>query len=127
MDDIVQTRASEDGNYVGWPGAASKYIGRAADSIYPLSPILTVESVAALLRCSVPFVRGIPATDLPRHRVAKRDLYLLDELVAFVRARHRSSLNADELLREVECQVLGSALDSERRRPSRRARNASRS
>jgi hypothetical protein len=90
----------------------------------PSSPILTIEGVASLLGCSVQWVRGIPASELPRHRVAKRDLYIPDEIVSYVRSRRRASPGADHLILEAEREVLGSAPDSERGRPSRRARNA---
>jgi hypothetical protein len=106
---------------------ARRQFGRTTQENEGIPPILTIEAVAALFGCSVQWVRAIPAIELPRHRVAKRHLYIRDEIVAFVRAQGRASLGADELVREAECEVLGSDPDSERRQPSRRAENASRS
>jgi len=131
--DVTEIKPSSDADPVGRTDNVATCIRHLLRPITPndrqclIPPILTVEHVAVLLNCSVPWVRGIPATALPRHRIAKRDLYLLDELVAYVRASKRRSMGADELVREVEGEVLGFEPDSERRRPSRRATNASRS
>lgn len=132
MDNLTGTKLFRDADPIDGGGRAANVTRlplptRSIDTRFLTSPILTIEHVARLLGCSVAHVRAIPAPDLPRHRIAKRDLYLLDELIAYVRACGRRALGADELVQEVERAVLGSDPDSERRRPSRRATNASRS
>ena len=49
--------------------------------------ILTVEQAAALLHCSVDTLRRIEPAELPYSRVGKTNLYLRDDLIAFVRKR----------------------------------------
>ncbi len=59
-----------------------------------LSGILTVEGVAAVLRCSIDTVRRIPCADLPYLRVGRKNLYLLEDVEALVRRRSRRDAEA---------------------------------
>lgn len=49
--------------------------------------ILDVEGVADLLRCSVDHVRRIPRTELRARRVAKRILYLREDVKSYLASR----------------------------------------
>ncbi len=56
--------------------------------------IMTIVEVAGLLHCSVDKVYRIPRRDLPAHAGAGRhNLYLRDEVVAFVRAKSSKEYN----------------------------------
>ena len=70
--------------------------------------IIDIQGAAALLHCSVDTVRRIPTDELPVYRVGKSNLYLKDEILAFVRSKRvrqlpthnndQSHLFVDELL-----------------------------
>lgn len=48
---------------------------------------LFVENVAAMLGCSVDFVRRIPATELPKSRIGQRAIYARTDVKAFIASR----------------------------------------
>ena len=86
--------------------------------------ILTVEGVATLLQCSPDTVRRVPRDRLPVYRVGKRNLYLREDVIRFVRSCRVTSvkLDVDSLISEIEQDVLGSAPDGVRERSRRRTR-----
>ena len=49
--------------------------------------LLSVQEVAAALRCSEDTVRRIPRGGLPVYRVGKANLYFREDVLAFVRSR----------------------------------------
>ena len=49
--------------------------------------LLSVQEVAAALRCSEDTVRRIPRASLPVYRVGKANLYFREDVLAFVRRR----------------------------------------
>ena len=54
--------------------------------------LLSVQDVAAALRCSEDTARRIPRAALPAYRVGKANLYFREDVLAFVRSR---SVRAD--------------------------------
>ena len=84
--------------------------------------ILTVNDVAALLRCAVDTARRIPSDQLPVYRVGKRNLYLRDDVFRYLRlhCRVQPRPGIDELVSEIEADLLDSRLDGVRRRSFRR-------
>ncbi len=86
--------------------------------------VLTVEGVAALLWCSPDTIRRMPRDRLPVYRVGKRNLYLRDDVIRFVRSCRVTSvgLDVDSLISEIEQDLLGSAPDGVRERSRRRTR-----
>ena len=83
--------------------------------------IFTVEEVATLLRCSPDTVRRIPRDRLPAYRPGKRNLYLRDDIMRYVRSCRVQAVDVDSLITEIECDVLGSSVDDVRERSRRRA------
>ena len=84
--------------------------------------ILTVEGVATLLQCSPDTVRRVPRDRLPVYRVGKRNLYLREDVIRFVRSCRVTSVELDGLLPEIERGVLGLGSDGVRERSRRRTR-----
>ncbi len=84
--------------------------------------VLTVEGVAALLWCSPDTVRRVPRDRLPVYRVGKRNLYLREDIIRFIRSCRVTSVDVDALLPEIERGVLGLGSDGVRERSRRRTR-----
>lgn len=62
-------------------------------------PILNIGGTAAFLCCSVERVRRIPESELPRSRgPGKHCLFLMDDLIAYVRAQTKKRIRNDELI-----------------------------
>ena len=87
--------------------------------------ILMIEGVDQLLCCSVQRVRKIPHDELPRREgPGKSDLFLKEDVIAYVRAHSKRHAVADDLMREIEIEELESDSDSgSRRRGKRRNRD----
>lgn len=83
-------------------------------------PVLTVQGVARLLHCSVDRVRRIPSSDLPYTRVGRRNLYLLDDVLEFVRRQGRSPLTGTGPTSPNSREVIDQNADSVRGRSQRR-------
>ncbi len=83
--------------------------------------ILTIEDVASLLRCSPDTVRRIPRDRLPAYRPGKRNLYLRDDIMRYVRSCRVHAVDVDSLITEIEHNVLRSSVDDVRERSRRRA------
>jgi|GEM_PF-6029124 len=80
-------------------------------------PILAIEGVALLLATSVPFVRSIPPSLLPRRRIGKRFLYRQDDVIKYVCGLSfpiREQPIADELVRDASSRLIQSASGSRR-------------
>ncbi len=64
--------------------------------------ILTVEEAARILRCTVDTLRRIPRDQLPVYRgPGRKNLYLREDLMQFLRARQIPPGVSEELLREM--------------------------
>lgn len=97
-------------------------VDRTAPDLTPLldAEILTVEDVSALLRCSSDTVRRIPRDRLPVYRPGKRNLYLRDDLIRFIRSCRVESIDIDAMVSEITRDVIGSCPDGVRGRSRRR-------
>jgi hypothetical protein len=83
--------------------------------------VLTVEEVSRILRCSPDTVRRIPRNKLPVYRPAKRNIYLREDLIRYVRScRIVPEIDAEDLVDRIG-DVLGSGSDGVRERSRRRA------
>ena len=82
--------------------------------------VLTVVGVAGVLRCAEDTVRRIPRDELPVYRAGKRNLYLRDDLLRYVRSRRVGQSAADLARRDVVDDVLGLRTDDARVRSRRR-------
>jgi hypothetical protein len=83
--------------------------------------ILVVEDVARILRCTVDTARRIPRDQLRSiSGPGRRQLYLREDVIAYVRSRGRYSPNAELLLAGARAEVLGSPADRARERSQRR-------
>jgi hypothetical protein len=83
--------------------------------------ILVVEDVARILRCTVDTARRIPRDQLRSiPGPGRRQLYLREDVLAYVRSRGRYSPNAELLLAGARAEVLGSSVDRVRERSQRR-------
>ena len=69
------------------------------------SEILTIEDVSRILHCSVDTLRRVPVSELPFYRVGKRNLYLRDDIIRFIRMRRVERPNIDNLLEEITSAV----------------------
>jgi hypothetical protein len=99
---------------VGLSGSLQEHIGADPD-------ILVVEDVARILRCTVDTARRIPRDQLRSiPGPGRRQLYLRDDLLAYVRSRARSSPDADILLQRIRGQVVGFSPGSGRERSTQR-------
>ncbi len=107
-----------------------KHIGEFAQALAeaierPARDILSISDVSDLLCCSVDTVRRIPHDELPVYRVGKSNLYLRDELIAFVRTRRVKTVDVTNLMagfEDIDDEIQG-VLDSppvDVREPSRR-------
>ena len=63
--------------------------------------ILTIEETSQILHCSVDTLRRVPVSELPVYRVGKRNLYLCDDIIRFVRMRRVERPDIDRLLDEI--------------------------
>lgn len=84
--------------------------------------ILNVEIVATLLQCSTDTIRRLPRDRLPVYRVGKRNLYLRDDVIRYVRTCRVTPVEIDALVSEVERDVLGLEPDGVRERSQRRTK-----
>jgi hypothetical protein len=83
--------------------------------------ILVIEDVALLLRCTVDTARRIPRDQLrPNSGPGRRQLYLREDVVAYVRFRGRPSPIADLLLAQARAAVVGLPADRAQERSQRR-------
>ena len=82
--------------------------------------VLTVAGVAGVLRCAEDTVRRIPRDELPVYRPGKRNLYLRDDLLRYIRSRRVGQSAADLARRDVVDDVLGLRPDDARVRSRRR-------
>ncbi|MBI4184171.1 MAG: helix-turn-helix domain-containing protein [Proteobacteria bacterium] len=82
--------------------------------------ILTLEDVSALLRCARDTVRRIPRERLPVYRPGKRNLYLREDLIRFIRSCRVERPDIDTLISELSRDVVGLRPDGVRGRPRRR-------
>ncbi len=80
--------------------------------------ILTLEEVSRLLSCSTDTLRRIPLDDLPRYKVGKCHLFLLEDVIRFLRNHRRVGCQPgiDALLSKTVADVLESASDGVRKR-----------
>ena len=85
---------------------------------------LTIEDVSLLLRCSPDKVYRIKHDQLPVGRPGKRNIYLREDVIRYVRVhcRVQPRPEIDELVNEIEADMLHSATDGVRERSFRRAR-----
>ena len=86
------------------------------------SDILSIEEVSDLIRCAVDTVRRIPRDRLPVYRPGKRNLYLREDVIRYVRSCRVQDRAIEELVSEVEREVLDSTRDDVRERSRRRTR-----
>ena len=71
-----------------------------------IPPILDIEGTARVLRCSIDRVRRIPRWDLPRSSgPGKHCLFLLDDVLEYVRRRTKTDPISDELNSEEDSKV----------------------
>ena len=49
-------------------------------------PLWTINAVALVLRCNVDYVRRIPRSELPYAKPGKRNLFLPDDVISYVRS-----------------------------------------
>ena len=84
--------------------------------------ILSIEEVSRLIRCAVDTVRRIPRDRLPVYRPGKRNLYLREDVIRYVRSCRVQDRAIEELVSEVEREVLDSTRDDVRERSRRRTR-----
>ena len=105
--------------------AACQALKRLADLVAELSahvvaasnqPILDIDDVATLYRCRTDKVRRISPDELPVYRGGKRNLYLCDEVVGYLRTRRIGNFDVDNLVHEVERDLLKSQPDGLSRR-----------
>lgn len=83
--------------------------------------ILVVEDVARILRCTVDTARRIPREQLRSiSGPGRRQLYLREDLITYVRLRGRPSHNAELLLTQARAAVLELPEDRVRERSQRR-------
>ena len=57
--------------------------------------VLTIKEVSALLQCSQDTIRRTPRDQLPAYRVGKVNLYLHDDVIAYVKSRQVQSTCAN--------------------------------
>lgn len=87
------------------------------------SELLTVEDVSRLLRCAPDTVRRIPRDRLPVYRPGRRNLYLREDLIRYVRScRVEPPAALDALLTEIAPGVVNSQPDGVQGRARRRSR-----
>ena len=67
-------------------------------------------------------MRRIPRDRLPAYRPGKRNLYLRDDLMRYVRSCRVHAVDVDSLITEIEQDVLGFSVDGVRERSRRRTR-----
>jgi hypothetical protein len=83
--------------------------------------ILVIEDVARILRCTVDTARRIPREQLRSiPGPGRRQLYLREDVIAYVRLRGRPPHNAELLLTQARAAVLELASDRVRERSQRR-------
>jgi hypothetical protein len=83
--------------------------------------ILVIDDVARILRCTVDTARRIPRDQLRSIcGPGRRQLYLREDVIAYLRSRARSSPNADLLLAQARATVLELPADRARERSQRR-------
>jgi hypothetical protein len=93
-----------------YPQYVSHYLGK---------PILSIEDVAEMLNCSVDKVRRISRSKLPCMREGRRNVYLLEHVIEYVREEIRAgnreayqmdSPPTDEMLKSIADSVRGRSL-----------------
>lgn len=80
-------------------------------------PAWAIEAVAVVLRTNVDFVRRIPANRLPYVRVGKRNLYLPEDVITYIKARRDEAANMDL---SGQRSLIDSLADSVRKRSPKR-------
>ncbi len=67
------------------------------------SDILVIEDVAELLHCSVDTLRRIPKHQLPAYSgPGRKNLYLRDDIIKFLKTRRIDSVNVNRILADIE-------------------------
>lgn len=67
------------------------------------SDILVIEDVAEILHCSVDTVRRIPKHQLPAYSgPGRKNLYLRDDIIKFLKTRRIDSVNVNRILADIE-------------------------
>lgn len=67
--------------------------------------VLSLPEVSAMLRCSEDTLRRVPWDELPVYRVGKSNLYLREEVIAFLRAHRLYRPGAAGLSDDLETDV----------------------
>jgi hypothetical protein len=106
-----------------WPTAIQPRIAAPAGHIGADPDVLVVEDVARIVRCTVDSARRIPRDQLPAHPgPGRRQLYLREDVLAYVRSLGQPTPNADILMRRITGEGVDSASGSGRERSARRSR-----
>ena len=65
--------------------------------------ILVIEDVAELLHCSVDTLRRVPKHQLPAYSgPGRKNLYLRDDIIKFLKTRRIDSVNVNRILADIE-------------------------
>lgn len=68
-------------------------------------PTLTVQGVASRLFCTVDTVRKIPSSELPYSKPGKRNVYLLEDVLDYLRKRRNFNPQGQKNLRRRKRQI----------------------
>lgn len=68
--------------------------------------ILVIEDVAEILHCSVVTLHRIPKHELPAYSgPGRKNLYLRDDIIRFLKTRRVDSVNIDRMLADIEEEI----------------------